>query len=608
MDFSAGNRTEAAQQCEQGDGSVRPVAVASMPPPQTDHLFYYIQRPATTYHTASGTVTRPGPSVPLIAVDQLPPWVDVVGIPRELSHEQAMNLYSLGIVPKGEPYEIHVSPTHLQAPEIPSSQMDPAAMARTSQKAQLVSRHATINHYSGQRTKNGVGSTDRPKDTVRDRPLMGLHQRPASPAPLSASRENPYPMMYATGLREGKSHTSGRRGLVEHPAERLLRASRELTLRETRTAESRPFLTTSSRLSSSTSPSSSSSSSATTTTMMTTRKVNTTSNAKKKNKNKNRAASARKTGKKGKTKEKLYCRNWCRHGTCGFGKACWYRHEMPHTAHGLRQVGLSDYPPWWAAHLGHMSKYFRSVEGAAIPAATKADTNSISSPSGSGQKKTKEESGSALARQQEQKQYRDKSEYMKGGHVNIYDRDRDRDPSTWTYPSNPPFRSHSPNRSLGLIKAQNANGGLPIIPSSPSTPRTTKKTAFPAQDVRIKARAPRPSHTRSRAHHDIRRDAARSHRGRTNASASGSARRPSFSPNVFERELAAAAAAEEERWVREQERIGSQAPPGVVEAGTEAGMEMGRNMKRGVEGVRRRREVGIAEDKEVEEEEDLLEF
>lgn len=40
----------------------------------------------------------PGPTVPVIAVDQLPDWMQVAGVPRELDAEQTIGLTNLGIV------------------------------------------------------------------------------------------------------------------------------------------------------------------------------------------------------------------------------------------------------------------------------------------------------------------------------------------------------------------------------------------------------------------------------------------------------------------------------------------------------------------------------
>ena len=41
------------------------------------------------------------------------------------------------------------------------------------------------------------------------------------------------------------------------------------------------------------------------------------------------------------------CRHWCTHGICKWGQQCRYRHIMPMTLSGLRELGLHDWPTWY---------------------------------------------------------------------------------------------------------------------------------------------------------------------------------------------------------------------------------------------------------------------
>lgn len=43
----------------------------------------------------------------------------------------------------------------------------------------------------------------------------------------------------------------------------------------------------------------------------------------------------------------VYCRHWCHHGTCKWGWECRYQHRMPSDPDGLREVGLRDFPTWY---------------------------------------------------------------------------------------------------------------------------------------------------------------------------------------------------------------------------------------------------------------------
>ena len=45
---------------------------------------YFVIRPDTKRRTDDGVKLEPGAIVPLIAVDQLPDWLEVIGVPRDL--------------------------------------------------------------------------------------------------------------------------------------------------------------------------------------------------------------------------------------------------------------------------------------------------------------------------------------------------------------------------------------------------------------------------------------------------------------------------------------------------------------------------------------------
>ncbi|KAG7293300.1 hypothetical protein NEMBOFW57_003346 [Staphylotrichum longicolle] len=62
---------------------------------------FFIVRPDTKRTSADGTVhTMPGPIVPLVAIDELPEWLDIVGVPRQLEVEQTIGLCNLGTASK----------------------------------------------------------------------------------------------------------------------------------------------------------------------------------------------------------------------------------------------------------------------------------------------------------------------------------------------------------------------------------------------------------------------------------------------------------------------------------------------------------------------------
>lgn len=47
----------------------------------------------------------------------------------------------------------------------------------------------------------------------------------------------------------------------------------------------------------------------------------------------------------------FFCRHWCHHGSCKWGWNCKFLHRMPADAEGLREVGLRDFPTWYLLYL-----------------------------------------------------------------------------------------------------------------------------------------------------------------------------------------------------------------------------------------------------------------
>ena len=69
------------------------LAPSTMPSPRP---FYYIVRPGPTTTLPSGGLSQgPAHLVPLVAVDQLPTWLDIVGVPRELAAADAVNMVAI---------------------------------------------------------------------------------------------------------------------------------------------------------------------------------------------------------------------------------------------------------------------------------------------------------------------------------------------------------------------------------------------------------------------------------------------------------------------------------------------------------------------------------
>ncbi|KAK6948449.1 hypothetical protein Daesc_010215 [Daldinia eschscholtzii] len=267
---------------------------------------YFIVRPGTTKITASGTVTMPGPIVPLIAVDQLPKWLELLGVPRELSVEQTVGLRNLGTVPRdlgfykvymngnpqGEPAapknhhraqteqdtnNSRLAPTNVLAVSATAS---PATTFTSPPSAEKVlARNSQIDPTSESINNNinysavGTAGINTPLYPILRTPEPTYSPPPPPPPPPPPSYHTPIP--------------------PSHYLPSWYPPSRKPT-----------------------------------TTSSTTTRSGTTSHT---------------SG----SPSSLYCKHWCHRGTCRWGAQCRYAHSMPATPAGLRDVGLAHHPAWY---------------------------------------------------------------------------------------------------------------------------------------------------------------------------------------------------------------------------------------------------------------------
>ncbi|RYP81304.1 hypothetical protein DL769_002033 [Monosporascus sp. CRB-8-3] len=332
---------------------------------------HFLVRPGTVKHTASGAVTIPGPMVPLLPVDQLPEWMDVLGVPRELAVEQTAGLVNLGTVARGPApffYEVyfhqpqHDQQQYVQCPRrgngddsskkkhwseaeqededgrgngngrpmtedassssrtsisassslASASRMDPAAKSFTSARATSASneksRASKTNDPSAKHGTNNRGDPPPPR-----LPSPTVHGS-------STSASNQY--LYYHNNNHNDDDGGGGHPLPPpsppHPysADRMLAASAAASFH----APSHPH-----------------------------------DPAHHQHSNHNRLLSSSAASKRhgsNPSPASVYCRHWCHHGRCRWQGACRYAHAMPSTAEGLRAVGLGDYPAWWRAAVG----------------------------------------------------------------------------------------------------------------------------------------------------------------------------------------------------------------------------------------------------------------
>ncbi|KAI0970312.1 hypothetical protein F4678DRAFT_480544 [Xylaria arbuscula] len=305
---------------EQGSAPVSPVPQAlpeTMPP-----LYYYIERERVTHNTAPGPVITPGPKVPLIAVDQLPARFDVLGVPRELSSDQAARMHNLGVVPRGEPFEVDITPASRHAYKLVSHPLDLIVEPFARQNARLV---------NGPTTVGGNGSE-----------WMNQVAGRANGAGVSFEA---YQTIYRAGFLDAADAGLKQRNSPEYPAERLLREPYSPAAERIRVLL----------------PSPPRSSSFPTTTM--TKQFTTSDDRNKNNITEGSKTEASLTPKANNgDRSRGYCRYWCWYGTCMFGDMCRYRHDMPSTIQEIQEVfNIDKYPHRWLKLMSeHRENSFRA--------------------------------------------------------------------------------------------------------------------------------------------------------------------------------------------------------------------------------------------------------
>lgn len=262
--------------------------------PRVDH---FIVRPDMD----DGT---PGPIVPLIAVDQLPDWIQLTGVPRELDAEQILGLINLGMVDKEDDsvFEVRLHDNKTRA--ILNGQAESHSPGGGQAKAKSTNTKKTVSFTetkgkSVEKAANektpfsfaGSSSAIQPGPLEQQQPRM-----------LSASRHNVANTAVGT-----QAPNSSDKPIRPHMTE----ATRD---------KPRPA-----------------------------GPKNTTTNNKQDKQN------------------IAICGFWCQNGFCKWEKNCHKQHRMPATVEGLREVGLTDYPKWYRDKMNKMNNGAVTAIGARLP-------------------------------------------------------------------------------------------------------------------------------------------------------------------------------------------------------------------------------------------------
>lgn len=300
-------------------------------------------------------IVRPGPAgrgkaiVPLIAVDQLPDWIQLAGVPRQLDVEQASGMINLGLVAGNgfSAYEVRLRVDKIRAimsgsardhnEEDPLSPSDSVSQKTTkpeenSAEEETGSGPQKQTDRSELKQSQGKILRDTQKDTVNVNEAVekasetvitpAVHGNGAWDDDSDVTCSN---IVAAGPEKPGNSSKPQREGKADAntkqpPTEPTLNASRHNTAVDAAVDKParqdkpiRPHLTEE---------------------MIGTQP--------------SRDVVPRAKEKLfGTNPDTLYCRHWCHHGTCKWGWQCRYQHRMPRNQEGLREVGLKDFPTWY---------------------------------------------------------------------------------------------------------------------------------------------------------------------------------------------------------------------------------------------------------------------
>ncbi|KAL2263452.1 hypothetical protein VTK26DRAFT_6750 [Humicola hyalothermophila] len=293
---------------------------------------FFVVRPEERQTSEGTTETVPGPIVPLIAIDELPEWLDVGGIPRELTVEQTVGLYNLGTVPRGNgTYSINII---RRAASLAAGN---ANTAGTEIKDRTSSNWvAALPMHPTDRTRSHrAGETHAARDPATTITTTGN----AVPSPNSASPSPQGSAASSTPPSSSSSKTTAEQQFiapVPNPNNNNTNSNSNTAAKTTDAAVA--------------------------------------------------AATAAVAADAAAPQPAEYCRHWCRHGTCKWGLRCRYRHELPATAEGLAEVGLLPPPPreWWARWRRAAGLLLEDGNGVGIGQGARVGVGGSGSGSGSG--------------------------------------------------------------------------------------------------------------------------------------------------------------------------------------------------------------------------------
>ncbi|KAK4160976.1 hypothetical protein QBC43DRAFT_358858 [Cladorrhinum sp. PSN259] len=302
--------------------------------------------------------------VPLVAADELPEWIRIIGCPRELKPEEASGLYNLGDFcgRSKEPYSVEI--VHELAPAAVVNQTQDSRNVAAEQTEQLKPQNAMDVSEKGAAV-TPAPSLPRHSDTTTSPPITGSDQ----PTPTASVRP----------IEETKAHTavmSQPRSSTIHETSSGDVKSQDVTIQPALGSLKEHNITSGAGNTGVDANKSKPQALTTTTTPVVvppTPKPTTplhpapalTGLAASKHAHTTTTTQSILPSSPPPLKSPppspnlIYCRHWIHHGTCKYGQACKYKHVMPTSPSTISALGLAEFPPWFTLGAGTAAKLRR---------------------------------------------------------------------------------------------------------------------------------------------------------------------------------------------------------------------------------------------------------
>ncbi|KAL1901948.1 hypothetical protein Sste5346_001654 [Sporothrix stenoceras] len=358
---------------------------------------YYVVRPGpVTMLPSGGRSQAPARLVPLVAIDQLPDWVDIVGVPRELKPEEAATMLAISSDDNSFDTKVKIkdddgdidSNSNVFEVRIISQKNKATPGTVTSPKGKY--KTATVVKEE-EAASNETKDTEDTKD-AKEAPVFVT--APSTPAGVTIAAPTTTPTMLAARefLSKDKGANGGAPSEIDYdflvafgqsPSEHLLNSAAEAktvtdAVKTKPTANGNNYTLVNDLINFGVTDSQPAmvqldgavdgthlEKEAKQTGAKTDAKVSVTSTSASGDK-KEKKEPTTPPPKPGSPLKKTVvaklswspqkpriltpgkpCRHWCRTGTCHYGVKCYYAHVMPKTPEGLKAVDLERLPIWW---------------------------------------------------------------------------------------------------------------------------------------------------------------------------------------------------------------------------------------------------------------------